>query len=221
MSNNDDNDERYNIWRIRHTVCELLIDRGYIVSDLDLNQSYDEFKMNYSGSRDQALGFLTHHKSDNNDKIMVFGSDEDKLGVKPIKDYTVRMENVQCYKAILILKAGITPFARRIINEMNYMSSSGTAVPGQQQQRKHIELFDSNELLINITKHIFVPQHIVLTKEQKQELLNKYKLKETQLPRIQQIDPVARYYGLNKGQVVKIIRPSETAGRYVTYRLCV
>ena len=77
------------------------------------------------------------------------------------------------------------------------------------------------ELLVNITHHQLVPKHSVLLDSEKAELLKRYRAKESQLPKIQCEDPVAKYFSVRRGQVMKIVRPSETAGRYVTYRLAV
>ena len=67
-----------------------------------------------------------------------------------------------------------------------------------------VEHFLENELLVDITEHELVPEHVVLTDDEKAALLARYKLKEAQLPRIQLGDAVARFYGMTRGQVVKV-----------------
>ena len=108
-----------------------------------------------------------------------------------------------------------------IITHVNLTSMALKVIASAAQEGVKVEVFLEEELLVNITHHELVPKHMLLSKEEKVKLLQRYRLKETQLPRIQLRDPVARYLGLRKDDVVKIIRKSETAGRYASYRLCV
>lgn len=196
------------LYRIRRTSLEMLNDRGYIVNSEELNMTRDDFQGRFGDDpRRDDMTLLNPKQDDPTEQIFVFYPEDLKVGVKTIKTYAERMRNEGVSRAMMVTIANITPFARQCLQEM--------------AQKYYIETFEEKELLINITKHVLVPDHRLMSKEEKRQLLERYKVKETQLPRIQFADPVARYYGLQRGDVVRIVRPSETAGRYVTYRLCI
>jgi DNA-directed RNA polymerase subunit H len=60
-----------------------------------------------------------------------------------------------------------------------------------------------------------------MTKEEVEELLKKYRITPQQLPYILASDPIVREIGAKPGDVIRIIRQTETAGRSVYYRLVV
>ncbi|MEM5852816.1 MAG: DNA-directed RNA polymerase subunit H [Candidatus Aenigmatarchaeota archaeon] len=74
---------------------------------------------------------------------------------------------------------------------------------------------------IDIEKHQLVPKHIILTEEEKAELLKKYKVSLRQLPKILINDPAIADKNPKVGDVVKIIRKSPVAGESVYYRVVV
>ena len=202
-------EKKTKLFRIRKTVCKMLNARGYLVAQAELDRDKDSFTEEFGEDpRRDALTLQFDLREDPTQHIFVFFPDEEKVGVKTIKEYAKRMKDEQVNRAIIVVQQSLTPFARQSLLEC-------------QAQKFYIEQFQEAELLVNITDHVLVPEHILLSDEQKRVLLDRYKVKETQLPRIQMHDPVARYFGMRRGQVVRIIRPSETAGRYVTYRLCV
>lgn len=125
------------------------------------------------------------------------------VGIRQLRTFAHHVVGENFHTGVFVAAAHVTPSALKIIP---------TVLPNI------LEVFQEQDLLVNITRHELVPKHVLLSKEEKAALLQRYRVKESQLPRIQVVDPVARYLGLRRGDVVKIIRRSETAGRYASYR---
>jgi len=194
------------LFRIRRTVWQMLNDRGYSVDENEMNmtkqQFIDRFGMNL---KREDLFIQVENRDDASDRIFVsFPEVSKKVGCSVLKETVGRMQTLNVSRAILVIEQGLTPQAKQVISEAakNY----------------RIETFQDSELLVNISQHKLVPKHEVLTANEVRELLKKYKVINAQLPRMLVTDPIARYFGLKIGQVVRIHRPSETAGTYITYR---
>jgi len=70
---------------------------------------------------------------------------------------------------------------------------------------------------IDVLLHELVPKHYLLTKEQSRAVLEKYKISLTDLPQMFEKDPVAIAIGAKEGDIVKIIRDSQTTVSKVEY----
>jgi len=75
--------------------------------------------------------------------------------------------------------------------------------------------------VFSVFEHELVPKHIVLSKEEAEEVLKKYHVKPHQLPYIKKNDPAIKEIGAKPGDIVKIIRKSPTAGEAIAYRYVV
>ncbi|PPE01591.1 hypothetical protein GOBAR_DD01378 [Gossypium barbadense] len=180
------------LFKARRTVVQMLRDRGYSVPDSDIKMTRQQFIEKY--------GENVHLKRDD---LLILCS----KGDAPTDQLIVE---ILYFTLDLPLELGFPILCFK---------------------------YKEAELLTNITEHMFVPKHTVLTNQEKKELLEKYRVKETQLlvvillliavciehqlPRILVSDPVAKYYGMKRGQVVKITRQSVTADTYDTYRYAV
>jgi DNA-directed RNA polymerase subunit H len=75
-----------------------------------------------------------------------------------------------------------------------------------------------SEKRFNVLKHELVPKHEIIPIEEAIKILRELGVRPEQLPWIRASDPVAKAIGAKPGDIIRIIRKSETAGEIVVYR---
>jgi DNA-directed RNA polymerase I, II, and III subunit RPABC1 len=194
------------LFRVWKTLNKMMEDRGYIIEENYNQITYQDWL--YKNNNKPTMNGIFYKKSGESIVRLYFEYLEGmKLIASDISSFFSKMQEARADSGIIVISGVLSIQAKQKLADINI--------------ELQVECFNISELMVNITEHTYVPKHILLTAEQKKELLKRYRIKENQLPKILRNDPVAKYLGLKRGDVVKIIRDSETAGRYVTYRITI
>jgi DNA-directed RNA polymerase subunit H len=72
-----------------------------------------------------------------------------------------------------------------------------------------------------VSTHFLIPRHELLTKEESQQVRERFHSSPSQFPYILVTDPIAKEIGAKPGDLVRISRKSETAGSSTYFRYVV
>ncbi|XP_070989243.1 DNA-directed RNA polymerases I, II, and III subunit RPABC1 isoform X1 [Oncorhynchus clarkii lewisi] len=160
----DDEEETYRLWKIRKTIMQLCHDRGYLVTQDELDQTLDEFKSQFGDKPSEGrprrtdLTVLVAHNDDPTDQMFVFFPEEPKVGIKTIKMYCQRMQEENITRACIVVQMGMTPSAKQSLVDM--------------APKYILEQFLQQELLINITEHeLMAEDRVQLMAEDRVQLM--------------------------------------------------
>lgn len=136
------------------------------------------------------------------------------------------------------IKQKIIPFTQNYVSEESGFNPSNTELiiitnepiaPNFHQaaftfwnaNSTRVRYFHAAAIINNPLHHFLVPKHEIVPRSDEESLLKDMYAKKKQLPIIRfHEDPIARMIGAFPGDIVKITRPSPTAGECIMYRRC-
>lgn len=130
-------------------------------------------------------------KSKKEDQICVFLTNTPKFNVESIQEYISMMKKMEVDHCIIVYRDSATPVAKKIVDETKDMT---------------IELFTEDELQYNITKHVLVPKHELAFRKGTVGCSNFKKNYGDNIPVLMKSDPISRFYGYERGDIIKVTR---------------
>jgi DNA-directed RNA polymerase I, II, and III subunit RPABC1 len=195
--------DKKDLYKVRETVIEMIYDRGFYIPDIE-KITFEEFIIKYNNKN---LDIYINDESKNKKIYIHFHNEIKNFSKNDLKNMMQMLVNKYIDEDI------------NLILVLREKENSAVSKELTKDVYKNVEVFLKKNMLFNITHHVFVPKHILLSKDEEVELLDKYNTTKGKLPKISKLDPIAKYYGMKTDQVCKIIRKSPEVGEYIYYRL--
>jgi len=178
----------------RGTIIEMLNDRGYNLTNYLTEITLDDIKVSYKKNKINL--------STGDGKINTIFWDE-PLNISKINNHVTKLKKDNLNLVLLILGRNNVDDEITISQRRNLNSIFG---------KINLEIFYIDELIFNVTKHHYVPPHVLLNERETEIIYNSY---GKNLPLIDKSDIIVRYYGGKIGNIFKIIRPNNLYYRKV------
>jgi DNA-directed RNA polymerase subunit H (RpoH/RPB5) len=194
----------------RKNIISILETRGYVVEDY-IGSSIHEVEI--MANTDQLDILVKSYKSDK----QVYVKYNTKKSIRPqaINEYVNGMfggdEPILAKTDDMIIIDAIDPndTTKKTLNEI------------WDKDGLYISVVSIRSLMFNILLHRLVPEHRVLTDEEKKKIDQQYNIiSDKMYPDISRFSPVPAVIGLRPGELCEIIRPSRTAISSSYYRIC-
>ena len=190
------------------TLIKMFTERGYIKKSLEKNLSNIE-KIKDDDSYTITLDVNLECKHDDADYKKKF--DGSIVMIKIIH------QKVQGIAKIPAVKDYLTSY--KYNHKIFVFDSISEKAKSTLSENPHTEVFNEPFLMINLVDHIDSPKYEVLTEDEAKEVLDSYIFKKKEIPKILTSDPVVDYFNLKRGDIIRVIRPSEQSGKNVAYRI--
>jgi len=209
-----------NTYRSRITLLDILEERGYIVEKF---RKFSPGEAIAATGSFGSLSFQVSKKEDEKKICQVRYANYSRQKLESLFTEIVTDEDSENTE-VVVMTSGPVSDAHHTIALKEYMKLKETPNEnGVRERRKlRVSFFSIYMIVVNPMKHVLVPKHELLPEAEHKELLEKmYVTSKSKLPEIKfHIDPIARCIGAVPGDIVKITRPSASAGEATIYRVC-
>jgi len=131
------------------------------------------------------------------EEVLVWISSHEKLNIDGIKEYVALLESYRKKHGILIFPTTITSSAKKVLENL---------------YKFNIELFQKQEFMYDFQQLRYYSPHVRAEETVAQDLKKRF---GSHLLLLLRTDPVCRYFGFEKGEIIKVQRKNGT----IVYRL--